>query len=339
MGTLCLFNKDIPLFFRPFMQTLKIFSLFAAMLCSTIGFAKGHGGGHGGGHSGGHHSSARSSGGHTSPYGNTAKSAKNPAKRISTAASRRSRTTGANTRTRYVQLPASASYRVPVTTVYEPWHPGYSPYYNGFGYGYPYVNYYWYDMLWLRMSLGYTPNYGYLPPEYNGYGSGSYNNPGGTVEEDLEGFVVYARDTLRGQITLKSKSIFLEKTDSGHQYDYKFRPGQEMLTAVRVINEDDKQLDLVRLNYDPKKLWRLIHDGKLNLYDTRHSFIYQPEDIDIRTLVAVYNGNVTELSGSGPEETKENLTNLVNTAYGTNLNAAKFTWRELLIYVDKLDTR
>ena len=185
--------------------------------------------------------------------------------------------------------------------------------------------------------MGYTPNYGYMPlPGYNGYDNSSN---GGTVQEYLEGFVVYARDTLKGQITLKTKTIFLEKTESGHNLDYKFRPAQEMLTAVRVINEDDKQLDLVRLKENPKKLWRLIHDGKLNLYDSRHNFIYQPEDIEIRSLKAVYNGNEIDLSATTTDEAKENLTELINTAYSSHLDARKFSWRELLIYLDKLDAK
>ncbi len=187
------------------------------------------------------------------------------------------------------------------------------------------------------MRIGFTPNYGYGPTAgYHYNRTNPHNNTGGTVEDNLEGYVVYAQDTLRGHITFNKKAIYLQKTDSGTNYDYKFKPGQSMLTAVWVVNEDNKQLDLVRLKEKPKKLWRLIHEGKLNLYDRRRDFIYQTEDIDINNLLAVSNGNEIDLS-STTDEAKESLTALINTTYGTNLDATRITWKELLIYIDKLD--
>ncbi len=235
-----------------------------------------------------------------------------------------------NTRTGNTPLPTGDNHNTGYFPAYY-YDNGYNPYfYNS------YMN-----MLSLGAGIMYTPNYG----EY--YSSGAvanndnyYNNgSGGVVLEKLEGFVVYAFDTLRGSITLDHNSISLEKTDSGRNYDYKFKPKQKHLTCVSVNNEDNKHLELVRIKNDENGLYRIVHEGRLNIYDEKHDFIYQPDDIDIRNLVVVYNGKPIYLKGSSMtvDEIKERLVGLVNSAYESKLNASKINWNELLIYIDKLD--
>lgn len=324
-------------------QCARPISIIAILLFSVSCYAKGHGGHGGGHHGGGGHGTVHSPGvshGSGARQGGPAKAARLAA-RPSPVLAARSAASPIGTRRTYrtVILPGYSRNSVPVTTIYENYTPGFGPYYYGYGYG-PYFNYSYYNMIWMGMGIGYTPNYGYYPPPvYNGYGSGYNNNysNGSVDEENLDGYVVYARDTLRGRIALKANNIFLEKSDSGHNYDYKFKPSQKQLTTVRVYNEDNKQLDLVRLPGDHKKLWRVIHEGRLSIYDSRHDFIYRPDDIDIRSLVILYDGHSTYLDAYQPEDAKERLAGLVNAAYDTKLDPAKFGWNELLVYIDKLD--
>lgn len=324
------------------MQGVKLFSVVVALFLTTAGYAKGHGGGHGGGgnHSGGHgggHSASRSSGGHNTGARSGTKTTNNAA-RHTTHARGINTIGGTNRNIRTMQVPGYRGNGLPVVTSHEYYGTGYNPYY---GYGYNPYFYNPYFSIWsLGMGFMYSPNYGYYPPVNNSYGSNSYdNNNGGVVDETLEGYVVYARDTLQGEVTLGHKAIFLEKTDSGHNYDYKFRMNQKQLACVNVTNDDNKQLNLVRLKDDHKHLYRVIHEGRLNIYDEKHDFIYRPDDVDIRSLVVVYNGRTIHLNGSSlaPDDIKERLAGLVNAAYEMKLDAAKFRWNELLIYIDKLD--
>ena len=131
--------------------------------------------------------------------------------------------------------------------------------------------------------------------------------------------------------------ILVETADTARGYDYKFRIKKPGLDYVTVYNDDNKQINLVRLKDEPKTLYRVIHEGKLNIYDERHDFIYRPEDVDARTLIVVYNGEIVHLHGHSLEREKERLAAFVNKAYGTDLDPQKYNWKQLLIYIDKLD--
>ena len=78
----------------------------------------------------------------------------------------------------------------------------------------------------------------------------------------------------------------------------------------------------------------MVHEGKLNLYDYSHGFIYRPGDIDRMSLMAAFNGDTKTFYSV---KNKEQLIDYVNQAYGLQLDPKNFTWNQLLIYVDKLD--
>ena len=213
------------------------------------------------------------------------------------------------------------------------------PYY--YSYYYPYYSYYYapffydpyYSPFMLCFGFMYSPSYypGNSPAYANNQNNEQLNH------EPMDGFVVFYNDTLSGAVTVAKRSISLETTDSGRNYDYKFHQKDQGVQYVTVYNEDDKQLSLVRLKDEPKKLWRVIHTGKLNIYDDRRGFIYKPGDIDVKSLTVSYNGETASLHSNSVNDTKEWLTEYVNRAYGSSLDPKKFNWNELLIYIDKLD--
>ena len=177
--------------------------------------------------------------------------------------------------------------------------------------------------------MGYGPSYEYGRP-YDDY-SDNY------IEDSLEGYVVYAHDTLTGALTIDGGSVFLETADSVQSYDYKFRMRKKELEYVVGFNSDNKQVKLVRLEKDKGQMWRLVHEGKLNLYDDGKGLIYQPEDIDKSLMMAEYNGKMIKLNSFSLVRNKETLVQCINEAYGVKLDPKQSGWNELLIYLDKLD--
>jgi len=323
--------------YQAFMQHVKLFSLAILLFISGVSFAKGHGGGghHGGGHGG--HNGARSAAGTSAPARNAARTQGKTARRSAPAIRHINTlgTPGSNLRSAPVINSGRNSVPVVTTNRYYPTEYYYPVYNTGYS---PYFNYPYFSMWSVGMGYMYTPNYSYPPPVAvdNGYGTNGYAKNNADEQGD-NGYAVYARDTIRGNIKLKHGAVLLENTDSGRNYDYTFKIKQHELACVTMYNDDNKQLNLVRLKDEPKKLWRIVHEGKLNIYDEHHDFIYTPNDIDIRTLTVVYNGETVSLHSSSVNEIKERLTEYVNKAYGLNLDAKKFNWNELLIYIDKLD--
>jgi hypothetical protein len=106
---------------------------------------------------------------------------------------------------------------------------------------------------------------------------------------------------------------------------------------VQLHDGSGRSLTLVRLYDEPKKLRRVIHEGKLDIYDEHLGFLRKPEDIDLKTVVAVYNNDGTYLYMSSLEKAKIRLTRWVNNVYGVHLDPANFSWDQLMSYIDKLD--
>ena len=321
-------------------QILLPVTLFC-LLMTTPTYAKGgHGGGHGGGghshsHSGGgaHPSAPHSGGGQSHSTSTHAGNAKHNNTRTIITRSTSPRVIATNHAHSLPTMHGNSG-----TTAVRGSDPigyvntGYN-YYPNFGNPYFYNEYM--SMWWFGTSFMYSPSYYPMggPSNYSNYN----NNEEELSKEPMDGYVVFYNDTLSGAVTIKKHALALETTDSGKNYDYKFHEKDPGVQYVTVYNEDDKQLNLVRLKTDPKKLLRVVHTGKLNIYDGRRGFIYTPEDIDIKTLVVSWKGELASLHSSSVNTAKEWLTGYVNEAYGFNLDPKAFGWKELLIYIDKLD--
>lgn len=347
-----------------FMKQTLLFITFLSLPCllaTTPLFAKGHGGG--GGHGGGHAShSNHSSNFHANSSSNSARTQANTRRSNTKAIITRSTSPSVIAAHHSHYLPGrSASSLVAGPALSRPVasaHPsgGYvSPYenygtggyygtgYYGNYYGNPYAYYPYYSgpFFYDPYYSPFTSYFGFMcSPNYYPVNSPNYannNNESQISSQPMDGFVVFYNDTLSGAVTVAKRAISMETTDSGKDYDYRFREKDPGLQYVTVYNEDDKQLNLVRLNGDAKKLWRVIHTGKLNVYDGHRGFLYKPEDVDLKTLTIYYNGEISTLNSSSVKTAKEWLTGYVNRAYGLSLDARDFSWKELLIYVDKLD--
>ena len=152
----------------------------------------------------------------------------------------------------------------------------------------------------------------------------------------LDGYVIYGNDTLSGIITFDDFSVFLEQPDGrkskyGNTFSYK-DPGMHGL----VVFNGFKELHLTHFAGDGGKLWRIIHTGKLNIYDDRFSLL-SPGNVDKKNMIVVYGGQARPLNSLLGINVKEQLIIYINKAYNLNLKAKDFTWKSLLTFIDKLD--
>lgn len=154
---------------------------------------------------------------------------------------------------------------------------------------------------------------------------------------DAQGYIVYKGDTLKGSILLSKTELFFEHHLYGGKSSYyviKLRNPE--LRTIMMYNYDKKPLCMTRINPNDRKMHRLIHEGKLNIYDDWIKFIYDPADIDPFFIIVSYNGEVQELGSFASEGTRHDLIGYINDIYG--LSIPKTTrWSSLLRTIDDLD--
>jgi hypothetical protein len=150
----------------------------------------------------------------------------------------------------------------------------------------------------------------------------------------FDGYVVYGKDTLPGIVTFNKNIVYLENSYSpGHRGVCSFLLAGKALHAVTVYY-GNHELYLVRLSENEKRLSRVLHTGKLNIYDDSYKFP-TADNIHKSGLRIVYGGQMKSLKTSG--DTKKELIDHINAVYGLNLDANSFSWQGLLRYIDKLD--
>jgi len=156
--------------------------------------------------------------------------------------------------------------------------------------------------------------------------------------QQVDGYVVYNKDTMHGLIMLYRKELVMEQPiDADYSYFYKFKMKDTALKTVVMYNEDKKPVCLTRAHDKSNRLLRLVHEGKLNIYDGRIGFVYRPKDIDKYLLVVSYDGITDDLSSFLTETTKSDLIMYINDIYGTHFVPKQISWRQLLLEIDRLD--
>jgi hypothetical protein len=153
-----------------------------------------------------------------------------------------------------------------------------------------------------------------------------------------DGYVVYKNDTIRGYIMVDKKDIYIKQFGGfGHDVERTFSTTNTDVTCVMLYNAEDKMMALVRLNAADRKLWRIVHEGKVNLYDDRIGFIYEPNDIDKDNLTIVCGGEVEHMKTFFGFDVKQSLIDDINHEYGAALNGKTSTWSQTLEFLDKQD--
>ncbi len=152
------------------------------------------------------------------------------------------------------------------------------------------------------------------------------------------GYVVYNNDTIKGYIELAKNDVQIEAPlDNKYSRFYTIKMKDKALTYMMMYTPEKRPVAMTRVRPNDKTLMRVVHEGKLNIYDDRLRNIYTPGDIDKNLILISHNGVVDDLSSFFTENTKRDLIGYVNDIYGLNLNPKAITWQELLVQVDMLD--
>ncbi|HXS38080.1 MAG TPA: hypothetical protein VN721_15360 [Flavipsychrobacter sp.] len=310
------------------MKRLPFFLIISCLLIVNQSFAKGGGhrggGGHSGGHSGGYSSghagshgfahSSHSFGGHA---GSGARVFGGHVLNVRSGSSFATRTYGpkgnfnGTTHTHGPLLGVghgrSIESKPGIVYSYIPSYPRYSIFYP---YSYPYYYNYWNSYMYGGPQYYYdSTNYGFSP-----------------------GYIVYGNDTLSGKVALVETSIYLK--DNNVDSVYKFRISDYNLHTVKVFN-DSEELTLVRLRKNDKDLVRVVHQGKVTIYDDYFDFLSKPADVDINGIELTYAGHLDTFFWT--LNVKKKFVSYLNQAYGLSLDYKKYKWKDIWAYVDKLD--
>ncbi len=188
-------------------------------------------------------------------------------------------------------------------------------------------------------------------------------------ETPFEGNIIYNKDTIWGNIMFNRKTINIEynidcPVEKNYQYNIKneslkminrktinieynidslvsknceYNIKNESLKTITVRNLDEKQMTLTRLNENKKRLWRLLHVGKVTFYDNGKNFIYYPYEIDKNYLKIVYGTQIKTIHTPFKKHNKKKLINIINNVYSLEIKPNDYSWDELFIYIDKLD--
>ncbi len=153
-----------------------------------------------------------------------------------------------------------------------------------------------------------------------------------------DGYMVYNGDTMKGYFQTSKFDILFQKPINDHYaYYFVYQKNDPILNALAFYNYKDKKPLYLKKLENPRKLFRVIHQGKLNIYDDRPFFIYKTHDIDKNNIVVEYNGEIDHITSFLPVFTKSDLIGYINEIYGLHLVPKELSWQELLIKIDELD--
>lgn len=172
---------------------------------------------------------------------------------------------------------------------------------------------------------------------YAGHGThGSSEDPFRELyKRTYDGYIVYNGDTLAGDINLVKGLLVLNNGTTGTAFD-NYMLGDSLLTVI-VLRNDQALLSMERLPGADKNFYRLVHSGRLNLYDDKLSFKYDANNVDLSEMRVAYDGKVQEMNTFWTTFPKKRLVYFVNTVYGTALDSKNYSKASLLDYVATLN--
>ena len=151
-------------------------------------------------------------------------------------------------------------------------------------------------------------------------------------------YIVYNGDTLDGVVTLKNDRIVLQPmTVAGSEVADTF-----LLTDIRLTSlvatgyRGQRDLFLTRMNEHDKKMLRVLHSGKLSVYDDSYIF---PDagNVDVNRMKIASGNSRAPHCPAVVLDPELYLIRKVNKAYGLDLKKKDFTIPGLLAYLDRLD--
>ncbi len=143
----------------------------------------------------------------------------------------------------------------------------------------------------------------------------------------FDGYIVYNSDTIPGIVTITQNQVSLDTKEYGNRkIFYQADLKNPKLTAITVF-KGPKELHLVRLFTNDKHLYRMVHKGKLMLYDRSYNFL-TTENIN-NSLLAVREKGIQKIKG------KIELAKTVNETYGLQIDVSKTSKKELIRIINR----
>ncbi len=143
----------------------------------------------------------------------------------------------------------------------------------------------------------------------------------------FDGYIVYCRDTAYGLINLTASGVYFDGGDLQLMIPYK----HQGLKAVVLFNDRNEELYLKRVGND-KILSRVLHDGKLLIYDCYYSF--DKSNFSYESLSAAYRGR--EQRPLVMLDQRVHMIRTINRVYGSNL-PSNYDWSAVVDHINTLD--
>jgi hypothetical protein len=161
----------------------------------------------------------------------------------------------------------------------------------------------------------------------------SHHNPYSNInKKSFLGYIVYGADTIWGNISVDEDRITVDLGLTTR----KFKERDKLIHSV-FLSDDDKTLFLTRLKEKDRRFYRLLHKGKLSIYDDKYEFSYRPEDIHVSEMMLAYDGKLRPLEPFISFHNKRNLITIINKVYASNLDYRTMKWKDVYTYVRGLD--
>lgn len=146
----------------------------------------------------------------------------------------------------------------------------------------------------------------------------------------FDGYLVYGQDTLYGIVTITKNEVGIEHqsiADGIRNSSYDLT--DKNLRAITVF-KGMRELNLVRVLHQDKHLSRVVHAGKLSIYDRKFSFL-TATNISRHLRIVPSGGSIVHTND------KQELLALVNSAYGISAGAAEMETDKLFTIINRLN--
>ncbi len=153
-----------------------------------------------------------------------------------------------------------------------------------------------------------------------------------------DGYLIYKNTMIRGKITLGKNFINLErKINDTENFVTNMYLTDTALKLVTIYKPGKTPLCLNRIRNTDKAMMRLVHEGKVNIFDDRILSFYATANVDKNKIVITMKDVPEDLSSTLPDRTKSKLIERINKAYALNYDANDMAWATLLQKIEGLD--
>jgi hypothetical protein len=153
--------------------------------------------------------------------------------------------------------------------------------------------------------------------------------------EDVEfsGFLVFDNDTFEGKISYDAKDFVMPcQKDS---FDYFDVDDTHLKYVFLDAGDSIHKITLERLGNN--KIYRLLHNGKLQIFDTYYTFDYHSKEIFKKDMAMMYKGKMETIDPMPIEDCKRKLVSFINKIYGLHIKPEDYDENGLLLFIQKLN--